>query len=232
MEMTRDQCPSLNDEIDLIDLIQALWHQRLLIALFAVGSTLAALGYSYSVTPIYSSQAEITPAPINNFGTLAGGLNNQRPLQSGSALSSGVRLANDTFDVLITNLNSQIVRRDFDAVKSAYRQVAFQASRGKTAAPVLLIATGTEPELAKAFIDAYLAYVTASTVVQINEFLNGMGVTEEVSALYRLEQSATVPTEPIKPKRALIIALGLILGGMIGVFIGLIRSMLAKRIGK
>jgi len=50
-----------------------------------------------------------------------------------------------------------------------------------------------------------------------------MGVTEEVSAFYRLEQSATVPSEPIKPKRALIIALGLILGGMIGVFIGLIR---------
>jgi len=162
--MTRDQCHSLNDGIDLIDLIQALWHQRLLIALFTAGSTLAALGYSYSVTPTYSSQAEITPAPINSFGTLAGGLNSQCPIQGESVLSSVVRLASDTFDVLITNLNSQIVRRDFDAVNSAYRQVAFQASRGKTAAPVLLIATGTEPQLAKAFIDAYLAYVTVATV--------------------------------------------------------------------
>jgi len=231
--MTSGQHSSANDEIDLVELIQALWRQRLLIALFTVVSTLAALGYSYSVTPIYSSQAEIAPASINSFGTLAGALNSQRSNQDESAFSSGLRLANDAFDVLVTNLNSQIARRDFDATNPAYRRVAFQASRGRQAAdPVSLIATGTEPELSKAFIDAYLAYATAATAVQINEFLTGMGVTEEVSVLYRLEQSATVPSGPIKPKRALIIALGFILGGMIGAFIGLIRLMLAKRIGK
>lgn len=234
MEMTSGHPPA-TDEIDLVELAQALWGQRLLIALCTVFFTLLALGYSYTVTPTYTSQATIAPASINSFGMLAGTLNLRRPTQGESAISGGIRLANDAFDVLVDNLNSQIVRRGFDEANAAYRQVTFQASRGRQMAdPVSLNATGTEPELSKAFIDAYLAYATATTAVQLNEFLNGMGVAGEVevSALYRLEQSATVPSVPVKPKRMLIIALGFVLGGMVGVFIGLIRSMLTKRISR
>jgi len=231
-EMTSGH-PSATDEIDLVELAQALWRQRLLIALCTVLFTLVALGYSYSVTPTFTSQATIAPASINSFGKLAGSLNFRSPTHGESAIADGVRLANDAFNVLIENLNSHIVRRDFDENYPAYRQLVFQVNRGKQkVAPVSLNATGTEPELSKAFIDAYLAYATATTAVQLNEFLNGMGVAEEVevSALYRLEQSATVPSVPVKPKRTLIIALGFVLGGMVGVFIGVIRSMLAKRI--
>ena len=47
--------------------------------------------------------------------------------------------------------------------------------------------------------------------------------------LVRIDQPAIQPAKPIKPKKILIMSLGLILGGMLGVFIALVRGMLAKR---
>lgn len=47
--------------------------------------------------------------------------------------------------------------------------------------------------------------------------------------LVRIDQTAETPLKPIKPKKALIIGLGFVLGGMLGIFAALIRSMLTKR---
>lgn len=47
--------------------------------------------------------------------------------------------------------------------------------------------------------------------------------------LVRIDQVAVEPTSPIKPKKSLIVALGIVLGGMLGVFAALIRSMIRKR---
>ena len=48
--------------------------------------------------------------------------------------------------------------------------------------------------------------------------------------LVSIDQVALEPLRPIKPKKALILALGLVLGGMLGVFIALMRSMLGKKV--
>nr|WP_298138187.1 Wzz/FepE/Etk N-terminal domain-containing protein [uncultured Pseudomonas sp.] len=47
--------------------------------------------------------------------------------------------------------------------------------------------------------------------------------------LVSIDQVALEPLRPIKPQKALILALGLVLGGMLGVFIALMRSMLGKK---
>nr|WP_306275815.1 GNVR domain-containing protein [Pseudomonas oleovorans] len=41
--------------------------------------------------------------------------------------------------------------------------------------------------------------------------------------LVRIDQPAIKPLKPIKPKKMLIVAIGLVLGGMLGVFVALIR---------
>lgn len=51
-------------------------------------------------------------------------------------------------------------------------------------------------------------------------------------AVFRQDGDIEVPDQPIKPKKALIIALGIVLGGILGVFIALIRVMLIKRTAK
>ena len=44
-----------------------------------------------------------------------------------------------------------------------------------------------------------------------------------------IEQSAFLPVSPIKPKKSLIVALGVILGGMLGIFIALVRIAIQSR---
>ncbi|MNZ72621.1 hypothetical protein D3C78_910020 [compost metagenome] len=45
-------------------------------------------------------------------------------------------------------------------------------------------------------------------------------------ALVKIDQQASEPSSAEKPKRPLILALGMILGGMLGIFIALVRRML------
>lgn len=46
--------------------------------------------------------------------------------------------------------------------------------------------------------------------------------------LVSIDQVALEPLRPIKPKKALILALGLVLGGMLGLFIALVRHMMRR----
>lgn len=47
--------------------------------------------------------------------------------------------------------------------------------------------------------------------------------------IVRVDQLAIEPSSPIKPNKKLIVAVGIVLGGMLGVFAALIRSMIRKR---
>lgn len=47
----------------------------------------------------------------------------------------------------------------------------------------------------------------------------------EALKLVAIDQAAVEPTRPIKPKKAMIVALALVLGGMLGLFIALVRNL-------
>ena len=59
-------------------------------------------------------------------------------------------------------------------------------------------------------------------------FLKGVDISPDNVAVFTLDSAAQVPETPIKPKKSLILALGLVLGGMLGVFIALVRNMLTS----
>lgn len=61
------------------------------------------------------------------------------------------------------------------------------------------------------------------------EYLKSIKIDPELVKVVRVDQSAQVPTSPIKPNKKLIVAVALVLGGMLGVFIALIRSAVRKR---
>ncbi len=61
------------------------------------------------------------------------------------------------------------------------------------------------------------------------EFLKAVDVSPDNVAVFTLDSAAQIPETPIKPKKALIVALGLVLGGMLGVFIALVRHMLRPK---
>lgn len=58
--------------------------------------------------------------------------------------------------------------------------------------------------------------------------LKGIKLDTERLRLVRLDQPALESLKPVKPKKAMILALGLVLGGMLGVFIALVRSLMAR----
>lgn len=59
--------------------------------------------------------------------------------------------------------------------------------------------------------------------------LKNLKVNMDNLKLVRIDQVAVEPASPIKPRKSLIVALGIVLGGMLGVFAALIRSMIRKR---
>lgn len=61
------------------------------------------------------------------------------------------------------------------------------------------------------------------------EFLKRVDVNPDNVSVFTLDSVAEVPETPINPKKTLILALGLVVGGMLGVFVALIRTMLVKR---
>jgi chain length determinant protein (polysaccharide antigen chain regulator) len=58
--------------------------------------------------------------------------------------------------------------------------------------------------------------------------LKGIKLDTERLKLVRLDQPALQSLNPVKPKKAMILALGLVLGGMLGVFIALVRSLMTR----
>lgn len=60
-------------------------------------------------------------------------------------------------------------------------------------------------------------------------YLESIKIDPELVHVVRIDQEAEVPTSPIKPKKKLIVAVALVLGGMLGVFVALIRTALRKR---
>lgn len=64
------------------------------------------------------------------------------------------------------------------------------------------------------------------------QLLADVNVDRASVAVFRLDGEVEVPDQPVKPKKALIVALGIVLGGMLSVFIALIRVRLIKRTAK
>lgn len=221
------------DEIDLIELAQALWAEKKLVLGFIAVTTLAALAYSFSVSPQYSSTALISPAPVNAFGVLAGELKALQSDKQPFGINAGVQVANDVFSVLQSNLTSLSEQQSFREGFKVLGSFDLSVTKGRSASDAISIsATSGVAEQPKDVIDSYLSFAARITAAQINEYLAGLGISQQVEpgSLYRLEQPAAVNSTPVKPKRVLIIALGFILGGMLGVFVALVRIMLKKRL--
>ena len=73
----------------------------------------------------------------------------------------------------------------------------------------------------------YIQGVSAK-VYQINQLLS-LNSNYSSLKLVNIEQPALAPSLPSKPRKSLIVALGLILGGMLGIFIALVRIALIDR---
>ncbi|MEP3855639.1 MAG: Wzz/FepE/Etk N-terminal domain-containing protein [Porticoccus sp.] len=112
--------------------------------------------------------------------------------------------------------------------------------------------TSSDGDLAK-FIDGNLMYMRGAKAIRtelavlekrekddpfINElrglenqldFLKQIDINPDDVSVFRLDGRAEIPETPIKPNKVIILILGIILGGILGIFAALIRSMVENR---
>lgn len=223
------------DEIDLFELLQALWVQKWLIAAVTSVFLILAVVYIFISKPVYSVTAVLAPAPVNAFGLIAGDIGVGQMQTTKSAISLGTDLANDALALVVKNFESTAVSEGFNHTLKDSGGYTVQVKKGKSPFdPVSISVNSVSAKGAKKYLDGYMAYVSDISAAQLNEYFQALSVSHAIlpESLYRVEQLPMLPTQPIKPKKPLIVALGVVLGGMVGVFVALVRLMLIKRSAK
>lgn len=223
------------DEIDIVELLQGLWLQKTLILSIVMFTTVIAVAYCVLSKPIYSSSTVLAPAPISTYDSIAGQFKFDAGSSVKSPIAQGMALSNDIFRLYIANLSSAEVRRVFDA-KAGYSKapVELHIKKGREAQPfdepANIRVESSDSALAKAYLDDLIRYAAEITQLQVNRYFHVSGIEQALSAesLFRFE-SASQPAMEVKPKRLLILTLSILLGGMLGLFIALIKVLVLSR---
>lgn len=354
--MTDKQAPSsgstsvarYEDEIDLVEVFQALWQQKLLVAAFTAVATLLAAVYAYIATPTYEARAGLMPPRNNdisvfNLGLTEAGISRfdtagvysmvvrnilsdelkreafeslylpslpeserstarqellnrfnkmlsvkqssdkARPdvylisVQHESAelaaswVNSYINMAAEkTKKQMQANIESEVaVRRNSAEQTISVLQAAAKKLRddrvvrlrealrvaeavGLEAPRVTAGKTSSDGDLAE-FIDGNLMYMRGAKAIRAElavlesrenddpfiaelpalknkiMFLERVKFNPSRSAVFVIDNAVDTPEKPIKPKKALIIALGFVLGGMLGLFFAVVRLMFIRR---
>lgn len=100
-----ERLSSTGDEIDLFELIEGLWKQKVLIAVTTMVVTAIAVAYALLATPIYEAKVFVQPPTQNDIAQL----------NYGRGGSSGLSMmtVKDVYDIYLRSLQSESLRREF-----------------------------------------------------------------------------------------------------------------------
>lgn len=151
----------------------------------------------------------------------------------------------------IASLRSTAQQRREDRIAILREALVVARAVGMESPQVTAGRTSSNDELSE-FIDGSLTYMRGAKAIEAEmkvledrksddpfipelrssqeqlSFLKTIDVQPENVSVFRLDSAAEVPETPIKPKKTLIVALGVVLGGMLGVFIALVRVLLRR----
>ena len=83
--------PRRDDEIDIIELIRALWQRKFLIAGITFAATLIALAYALMATPYYQTQTTLRPVSAKDLDELnSSGLYKLSPEEALKRVGAGI----------------------------------------------------------------------------------------------------------------------------------------------
>lgn len=151
----------------------------------------------------------------------------------------------------IASLRSTASQRRQDRIAVLQEALVVAKAVGLVAPQVTAGRTSSSDELAE-FVDGSLTYMRGAKAIEAelqvlegrvsddpfipelralqeeSSFLSHIEIDPEIVAVFTLDSAAEVPQTPIKPKKTLIIALGVVLGGMLGAFVALVRLLVRK----
>jgi len=151
----------------------------------------------------------------------------------------------------IASLRSTASQRRQDRIAVLQEALVVAKAVGMITPQVTAGHTSSSDELAQ-FVDGSLTYMRGAKAIEAElavlearqsddpfipelrslqeelSFLNTIEIDPSAVAVFTLDSAAQQPQTPIKPKKMMIVALGLVLGGMLGVFVALIRLMIGR----
>jgi len=186
---------TIDDEIDLFELFQSLWQEKVLIVLITAIVTAVALAYALTATPIYQTQASLVPPPAYAIqGYNEGRVDNRRKSsernRDGSqeqGIEARVFEVEDVYNIFKRNLNSLRLRTAFfediyvpslsaeeqkkerDSLLNAFNKVLSVKQGDPKSDPELYRVTVTldEPAVAADWIQQYIERTIAATKLEL-----------------------------------------------------------------
>lgn len=151
----------------------------------------------------------------------------------------------------IASLRSTALQRRQDRIAVLQEALTVAKAVGLVTPQVTAGRTSSSDELAE-FVDGSLTYMRGAKAIEAElhvlegrvsddpfipelralqeerSFLSHIEIDPDNVAVFTLDSAAELPQTPIKPRKMLIVALGVGLGGMLGVFVALVRLLVRK----
>lgn len=125
-------------------------------------------------------------------------------------------------------LGTEALTAERDALKNRTSDDFVEPRIAEIQSELTLLENNREVEILKAREGEDLYLTNLAQLREEASRLKGIKLDTERLRLVRLDQPALQSLNPIKPKKALILALGLVLGAMLGVFVALVRSLMNR----
>jgi chain length determinant protein (polysaccharide antigen chain regulator) len=166
--------------------------------------------------------------------SIAGSLGIRTPT-SLSAMAESPRSGTQIIRTEVTNQEAPLYFRGTEALTAERDALASRTSDdfiepriAEIQSELDMLKTNREVEILKGREGEDLYLTNLAQLREEAARLKGIKLDTERLRLVRLDQPALQPLSPVKPKKAMILALGFVLGGMLGVFIALVRSLLGR----
>ncbi|MCO7634498.1 Wzz/FepE/Etk N-terminal domain-containing protein [Pseudomonas guariconensis] len=105
MRNERERLRSADGEIDLFELIEEIWRQKVLIIVTTAIVTVIAIAYALLAKPVYEAKAFVQPPTQNDIAQLNFG--------RGGTSGLNILTVKDVYDIYLRNLQSESLRREF-----------------------------------------------------------------------------------------------------------------------
>ncbi len=196
----------------LQDFLKVLRNRWVTVVLTTVVAALAAVAYTALTTPLYEASTRLfisTTAGSSATELFQGNRYSQERVLSYTELLKGETLAQRTID-----------RLDLDTTADVLKT---QVSAGSKPNTVLIDVSVLDPSPVQA---RDIANALSDEFVLLARELETPARGERPEARVTVEQRASLPVKPVVPRKRLNLALGVLLGGMLGVGLALVRDLL------
>lgn len=210
-----------DDEIDLVELLQKLWAQKFIILFITFCGVVSAAGYAYLTPQKFESKTILAAPSITTFAPFVQDVKVSSD-STVDVLGVALKLSDNVMVLLSRNLLAPATQAAFISENPSFAGCASAISQNRN--KVVVSVTCPDKGDSLLALSGYIEHASKITAQEFQSLMMAVGVKSSIKAreFYSVE---SLPSTKAMPNKKLILALGLVLGGMLGVFVALIRNV-------